>query len=140
MADRQCSSLRSRAAPFRDLLIAASLKQIPGGGLGGAQALPRSIDRGLIEASQGHCRLACRARSFRDLLIAASLKQLSLLPLSLRAISFRDLLIAASLKRMAFETLASSSFVFRDLLIAASLKRACRTGGNPLPLSPSAIY
>ena len=51
---KRCDELRADPLPpaFRDLLIAASLKQFGLGRLGlcRGRALPRSIDRGLIEA------------------------------------------------------------------------------------------
>ena len=84
---------------FRDQLIAASLKPVVGLGFQPARReFPRSIDRGLIEATQLAFLAFAGCAHFRDQLIAASLK------LKLRALlspprdHFRDQLIAASLK------------------------------------------
>ena len=61
---------------FRDLLIAASLKQKSSEDESTrTRELPRSIDRGLIEACKKIGTCFHVPASFRDLLIAASLKR-----------------------------------------------------------------
>ena len=88
--------------PFRDLLIAASLKLHSGLTCCHAfRSLPRSIDRGLIEATRANIAAAPHRCPFRDLLIAASLKLRTPRPTDPAcSAAFRDLLIAASLKRV----------------------------------------
>ena len=104
-------------APFRDLLIAASLKRTrhhrPSRR---APSLPRSIDRGLIEAAW-----RTRTRRYRPCTLPRSID--------------RGLIEATSRRESAIR----SGYPFRDLLIAASLKlgqpRGHRYFDVPLPRS-----
>ena len=109
---------------FRDLLVAASLKH--GDAVSheeSASLFPRSIGRGLIEASRCRPPDVKTISSFRDLLVAASLKhQQSSLLLDADDFRFRDLLVAASLKPYCYCGKWAVSGCFRDLLVAASLK------------------
>src|SRR5205807_10331631 len=83
---------------FRDQLIAASLKLRDGSRIWCTFGrFPRSIDRGLIEAS-ADLKPTSTPTNFRDQLIAASLKRLSSKHPERYNDHFRDQLIAASLK------------------------------------------
>ena len=92
---------------FRDQLIAAPLKpaQLTGREIGG-EVIPRSTDRGPIEAMAAFASRPTRSQ-FRDQLIAAPLKH------GLRAVSkpawgeFRDQLIAAPLKQISWARIGS---------------------------------
>ena len=114
---------RSVVFSFRDQLIAASLKLTnQQAGADKDQPLPRSIDRGLIEAGPLGDRVSDRVSAFRDQLIAASLK------LDVQAVQVGE---AVTLPRSIDRGLIEAPMcafrlwiraAFRDQLIAASLK------------------
>ena len=88
------------------------------------RSFPRSIDRGLIEATNVPIAMTASAAHFRDQLIAASLKRMSTPAHERRRATFRDQLIAASLKlQSSYRVRRYELRHFRDQLIAASLKR-----------------
>ena len=105
-------------------MIAASLKPTSvRSAIASTATFPRSIDRGLIEATIMRATVRGNAANFRDQLIAASLKR----SLAHRAEQsddrhFRDQLIAASLKHGQLRHELPVDCHFRDQLIAASLK------------------
>jgi len=88
--------------------------------------IPRSADRGHIEAPLRAYPCACQSRAFRDQLIAATLKLGNNHP---RAKGPRAIPRSADrghIEAVKAAAIVTKSFAFRDQLIAATLKRIKR--------------
>ena len=101
--------------------------------------IPRSVDRGPIEAQQASADSDTHRRTFRDQLIAAPLKPLQTEDGGAHPGAFRDQLIAAPLKRQTMYMAHTGALTFRDQLIAAPLKHCGDAVGVSLLSRISAI-